>query len=361
MIAAVPPINGSDLQDTNEAGRQYLQSFLDGQPLLAALITVCRLRLPERLADSPATADELASWCTSTLNAPDLNAEYLERILRVAHAYGWVQCDQDLAYSLTEAGTLLVPDAPNSMVPAVITRSFELWRQAAASMYDTVVTGTPVALDDCPTLYDWLDRQPPTVRDTFDAFMASRSSLIAPAIADLDLSGKRSLIDLGGGKGILLATLLRKHPNLLGFLVERGRVAQAARDYLAQDPDLAGRHQVLERDLFRDGIPPRFKPVYVLSSVLHNLGDDQAVTLLERIAKTMRDTGDAELWVAECVRPERPEPHPSMPLDLLMLTLTYGGKERTVEELARLLHYAGLSLLDVRPLPAGQSLLIARI
>ncbi|MEV1176068.1 methyltransferase [Nonomuraea sp. NPDC049784] len=155
-----------------------------------------------------------------------------------------------------------------------------------------------------------------------------------------------------------------------GVLVELDRVADEARDHLTTAyPDLTGRYEIVNGDMFQN-VPARPQAVYLLSRVIHNYGDDQCAALLQRLASAMGESGpEAELFLMEHLLPEDPQAdeaqlHPSHALDMIMMTLTVGGQERTRLHLSRLLTDAGFILpaAEAKPnLPAEMTLLIARL
>jgi hypothetical protein len=86
---------------------------------------------------------------------------------------------------------------------------------------------------------------------------------------------------------------------------------------------------------------------YVIKSVLHDW-DDRAVQSLRHCRDAMASHRRV-LVIETVVYPGQPMGHPHPMIDLEMM-LTFGGKERTEQELATLLRSAGLSLEQVTPI-----------
>jgi len=64
----------------------------------------------------------------------------------------------------------------------------------------------------------------------FDAAMLERTAAFAPSVAaGYDFSGIRTVVDVGGGRGNLLAAILRGHRHLQGTLFEVPAVTAGAR------------------------------------------------------------------------------------------------------------------------------------
>ncbi|MFI7643262.1 methyltransferase [Nonomuraea sp. NPDC049400] len=372
------PVGQSAPDRAPEDACRHIQRIQDAAALNMVLYAFCELRLADRLAQGPATGPELADWLRINADAPDVDVSKLERFLGVAEAGGLVTRSTQ-GYELTTAGRTLDSSAHGSMRPGVMWRGTDLSRMAMASLPSTILTGKPSALQGASGLYDCLQRQPAADQRTFDEFMSRFSDRIASHVATCSFRhiegecafvGKQYVVDVGGGRGTLLAETLRNHAHLRGVLVELDRVADEARDHLATAyPDLTGRYEVVNGDMFKE-VPPRPQAVYLLSRVIHNYGNDQCAVLLKRLASAMGESGPgAELFLMEHVLPEDPQMedarlHPSHALDMIMMALTVGGQERDLFALSRLLTDAGFILpaAEAKPdLPAGMTLVIARI
>jgi SAM-dependent methyltransferase len=175
--------------------------------------------------------------------------------------------------------------------------------------------------------------------------MSERTAAFAPGVAaGHDYSGVRTVVDVGGGKGTLLAAILRAHVRLRGVLMEAPAVAAAAGPVL-EAAGVADRCEVISGDFFA-GVPDGADR-YLLANVLHDWDDDRAVAILAECRKAM--TKDGRVLIVERLIPDDPEQAlPTLLSDLNMLIVT-GGKERTNAEYASLLTGAGLALDRVTP------------
>jgi hypothetical protein len=103
---------------------------------------------------------------------------------------------------------------------------------------------------------------------------------------------------------------------------------------------------------------PAGADAYLLSRVLHDWGDDDAVRVLRTCRAAMRP--DSVLLVVEAVLPERAVDDPAaVRMDLHMLLLL-PGRERTAAEYATLCDEAGLRVTADVPTPAGVHVLEVR-
>ena len=156
------------------------------------------------------------------------------------------------------------------------------------------------------------------------------------------------VLDVGGGTGTLISSLLNANPHLTGVILERQVVVADARAASAER-GLAARCEVVAGDFFQS-VPAVEADVVIPSHVIHDWDDAHAATILRNTRAAMRQ-GD-RLLVAEAIVPPGNEPHPSKQMDVTML-LWGDGRERTLEEYRDLLDSAGLRLNRVMSLPAN--------
>ncbi|MGW4412242.1 methyltransferase [Nonomuraea sp. NPDC004702] len=318
----------------------------------AALHAFVSLGGPEHLAAAgELPSEELAARC-------EADPAMMGQLLSALHCYGIVSAHRG-RYQLSPTGMALLPDADDSMYAAVRVTGSPLWWQAAGTLDKTVRTGHPAVLDGARDPYERLAGEP-ELAALFDQFMVSRSAAVGRDLASMadGFVGARTVTDLGGGQGGVLAAILHAHPTLRGALVERADVAPRASAYL-NGQGLSDRTTVVVGDIFSVIHPGAQR--YLLSSILHNWSDLDCVTVLALIRAAMRDSGpDAELWCVEAIKPARPGMYsPTIDLGLRMMALFPGGKERTLEELLALMDQAGLRCRTTLPLAHGQTLLIA--
>jgi hypothetical protein len=182
--------------------------------------------------------------------------------------------------------------------------------------------------------------------EVFHGSMADRARREANAVAAaFDYSGCRTVVDVGGGRGILLARLLDGRPELVGVLADLPAALPGARAYL----DAAGVGDRVQDEAidFFVGIPGG-GDVYVLSRVLHDWTDADASRILETCRAGMPAT--ARLVVVDAIVPEIASDAPAaVRMDLYMMVLL-GARERTEGELRALLVAAGFEVDAVTPL-----------
>jgi hypothetical protein len=157
-----------------------------------------------------------------------------------------------------------------------------------------------------------------------------------------DWSRIEHVVDIGGGTGEMLRTLLAAHPHLRGMLFDLPRVVAAAKP--------AERLTTAAGDFFADPLPRG--DAYVLSQILHGYADDGAGRIVSRCV----EAGDARarILLVEQLISEQPTPGEAS-FDLFMFTLG-GGRQRTLDEFRSLAESVGLVLRSSQQLTTGTSL-----
>ncbi len=144
------------------------------------------------------------------------------------------------------------------------------------------------------------------------------------------------VVDVGGGAGSLLATLLPRHPRLRGTLVDLPRTAAAVATAMA-GKGLADRCTTIGGNFFDEGVIPAGADVYVLLNVLIDWGDDESLRILRRCREAAGTA--ARVLCVEWAPPERGRGVTHADLHQLILN---GGRVRTEAQLTQLATTAGL-------------------
>jgi hypothetical protein len=199
-------------------------------------------------------------------------------------------------------------------------------------------------------------RRSPEDGSIFDDAMTDISMLWAPSVAAAyDFGQLGSLMDVGGGNGLLLSTIMTVHPALDGVLADKPEVLERARRREFWSADLVGRLRFQPMDFFL-GVPPGCR-AYLMKNIIHDWDDERARRILLNCRRTVPNDG-VVLLVEYCVGREN-TPTVGKAVDLVMLTLT-GGKERTVGEHRELLASAGFSVKQTIPLANDVMIIEAR-
>ena len=295
-----------------------------------------KLGIADRLADGPKTAARLAALV-------DAHPPSLYRVLRALAALGVFTEDADGRFALTPLAGPLRRDAPDSLHAFALMWGDTFW-PACGSLLHCVRTGQ-TAFDHLHGMgaFEYM-HQHPQAAEVFDEAMSNLTRVQAAAVvAAYDFSGVRTLVDVGGGKGTLLAAVLRANPGMRGVLYERPDVLPAARKAL-EDEGMLGRCELKRGDFFAS--VPEGGDAYALKDVVHDWDDERASAILANCARAMGR--QARLLLIERGLPPRNVQGPGKMVDVVMLAMT-GGRERTEPEYADLLSRAGLRLARVVP------------
>lgn len=303
---------------------------IGGVSRFAALAAMAELGCADHLHDGPLSAEDLALRCQADPSA-------LRRVLRQLASMGMVATTAPGVYALTEAGATLRENAPDTLRPAVRMIAEEGFWYAMGATARTVRTGRSAFDERFGPLYGYL-RDNPGAGRLFDDYMAARAWPFARAVASrCDFSGVRTLVDVAGGKGHILASVLGSHPEVRGVLFDQEHVIPGARELMSK-AGLEDRCEFVSGDFFVS-VPPA-ADVYLLSSVIHNWSDEDAVRILRNVRDAMAEAG--RVLLVEFVMPDDDRPHPSKDVDIRMLTLFGAGMERSVSEYGELLAESGL-------------------
>ena len=168
----------------------------------------------------------------------------------------------------------------------------------------------------------WSDAaENPHLRETFDKQMTHRFLAQVPQIiANYDWSRFPAIVDVGGGRGDLLAAILRANPGMHGHLVDLDPTASAAR----QRFDAENLPAEVTAGSFFDPLPAGAS-AYLLSDIFHDWDDDHSHQILARCVEAAGSTG--RILILEPVADRGADTE----MNLAMLAL-YGGRERRVDE-----------------------------
>jgi hypothetical protein len=331
---------GSGLNAENALEREdELSQLVSSYRVSQAIYVVVKLGIPDLLADGPRGSDELAE-------ATGTHAGALYRVLRFLAGVGLFEERAPNQLSLTSLGAGLCTAAPKTLQAQVLSQldpsCWESWGQ----LLHSVRTGE-TAFDQVHGMgfFTYLGKHPDAAR-IFDQAMTSNTARSGAAITRAyDFSGIGRLVDVGGGQGLLLATVLQAYPRMHGVLFDRPEVVAGA-PAIVEAAGVAERCQLVGGDFFE--AVPAGGDAYALRQILHDWGDARATEILKNCQQAMQGPGKV-LVVEREIRPDYRQGLSVLRLDLEML-VNLGGLQRTEEEYSALFAEAGLRLSTVVPL-----------
>jgi hypothetical protein len=320
------------------AGVADMRRLLLGFSITIGVSAVAELGIADYLSERPRTAAELARL-TGT------DESFLRRLLRFLSSEGlFEERDGDL-FALTERSHWLRSDVPGSFrARAVYTGSAMSW-MAWGSMLQCLKTGKSGFLAAFgQDIFDHIREHPDTAA-TFNAFMATQTAASSAAILNAySFADVREMVDVGGGHGALVASVLRANAGARGILFDMPEIIATARPAL-EKAGVADRCRTESGDFF--ALVPDGADLYALKFILHDWPDDKCVAILRNCRKAMAP--GAKVLIVEFVVPESRGPHISKFMDINMMVNTSGGRERTEREFTQLLAAAGLRLQRIVP------------
>jgi len=324
--------------------RQLIMGFRMTQMIHAA----ASLGVADQLRDSPKSARALAA-------AVGAHPASLGRLLRALATVGIFRETKRGEFELTARARLLCSDTPGSLRGmAVLYGEDWLWRAYGHTAH-AVRTGEP-GFDQVHgvAFYPYLQAHPHAAA-RFDDAMSGYSAIEARAIVEaFDFSDVPSIVDVGGGQGVLAAALLHAHPRLHATVFDlAGPIAEARR--IAVNAGLHHRCNCVAGDFFVE-VPPA-DGVVLLKSVLHNWDDSRAIVLLRNCRRAMQS--GARLLIAERLLAAGDAPSEAALFDINMLVVA-AGQERTQSQYRALLARAGFAVTRVIATASALSLIEAR-
>jgi len=318
-----------------------LTSMAMGYTRSRVLCAAARLGVADALGNEEKTVEQLAHLCQA-------NPAALYRLLRAMASFGLLRETASRRFSLTPSGEPLRKDAPNSEWAAVVFWA-DLLADSWSQLTECVKTGeSAMSVMRREGISPRWAKEPDAPK-IFRAVMGTAPAQDYMRIARAwDFSPYRTVADLGGGGGALIAAILESFPQLRGMLVDREESIDEARPRF-RNSEFESRCKLIASDLSQN-VPPG-ADVYILKHVLHGCVDEAAIGILRNCHDVVGEEG--RLLVIEFVLPEvvdraDPELEPRLMSDLNMLVVT-GGKERSAPGWKSLLRHAGFECRGIVP------------
>jgi SAM-dependent methyltransferase len=292
------------------------------------LRVVVTLRIAELIAAGTSRVTDLAE-------ASGADPESLGRVLRHLAGSGVFEEPAPGQFALNEAARALLepPIRLGLALDGIGGRMAHAW----GSLLPAVKSGSPAYREVFGRSF-WEDLEAnPDIAASFDDLMgpSGHGNPDPDVLVDGDWSSVRTVVDVGGGTGALLAAILREHPTLRGTLVDLPRTVARA-GLVFQAAGVADRVTLAAQSFF-DPLPAG-ADLYLLKSVLADWPDREAVAILTRCAEAARPEGRVLIlngvWPDDTTAP---------PQDLLMMVLV-GGRQRSLTDFRGLARTAGLDV-----------------
>jgi hypothetical protein len=320
--------------------------MLGGLYVAGAIHALAELGVPDLLENGPKSAKELAAEIGA-------KADPLYRLMRATSSVGLLAEGADGKFSQTPMSAVLCKNARPSLRGYARMGGRDWHHRGWAHLAHCVRTGGQ-ALDEIygKPIFEYL-QQNREEAEVFDESMTGLSSVDGPAVADAyDFEGIRSIVDVGGGHGLLLATILERNPEMKGTLYDVAYVVEGAKDRALKS--MNDRCTFASGDMFAS--VPTGTDAYIMKHIIHDWPDGLCLKILKACRAGLNPGG--KLLVVDCVVPPANDFSPIKFFDLQMLIFP-GGRERTEPEFRDLLATGGWKLNRIIPTAAMDSIVEA--
>lgn len=316
---------------TNVAVFEMTQQFWIAKSLGVA----CELNIAEIIGNETMHIDEIATKAS-------VDSASLYRLLRALASEGVFVEKQSHVFSNTKRSATLISGKDSMKYMIQHQLNPDNWAVVNELKYSVTTGKSAVRKLFGEGVFEHIGKDP-AKNELYNKAMINTSDLTAQAVLSAyDFSNYNQIIDVGGGKGQLLASILSKYPKVEATLFDFPHVVDHAEE-------LFGNHKVdsrakVEAGSFFDFIPSG-GDAYIMKNIMHNFDDKDCVTILKNIRKVIPQNG--RILILEMVIPEDNKPFYGKVFDLQMLLGADGAKERTKNEFAEIFSLAGFELTRV--------------
>ena len=331
--AAAPP------QDAAEAAAaaEHLFRIGTGYMLSRALQVAIELRVADHLAPGPRTAAELAK-------ATGVNEDALHRVLRALASAGVFAEIEPRRFALTPPAALLRTGSPESLSPLLrwISDPFH-FRVYADAMHSMKTAQPAVEKTFGVPVFEHFARDT-ELSAVFNDAMTTFSAIVVPGVLKAyDFTGVNVLVDVAGGHGAVLTSVLEAYPQMRGILFDLDHVVAGAEPRIER-LGLKNRCQTVAGDFFAK--VPAGGDAYIMKHIIHDWDDERARTILKNVRVALEGKPNGKVILLESVIEPGNAPDLGKLIDIEMLMMT-GGRERTADEFAALFAASGFEMTRV--------------
>ncbi len=311
--------------------------LISGFWISRCIYVAAKLGIADLVKNESKTAAELAA-VTGT------NGPSLFRVMRALASVGVFSQDAEGRFAITALSETLRSDIRGSLRAFAMTELGEEHYPAWGELLHSVRTGE-IAFNHAfgMPVWEFFAKHPDNATIFNDAMSGMTAQANEAILSQYDFAGINTLVDIGGGHGGLITSILQRYPAMNGILFDSPQVIEGAKAPV--DASGVGDRCRLVAGNFFESVPEGGN-AHILKWIIHDWNDDQSVAILKNCHRALPENG--KLILVEAVVPASNEPHFSKFIDLNMLVMT-GGRERTEEEFRALYKTAGFRLTRVVP------------
>lgn len=308
-----------------------MYELISGYWVACAIHTVAELRLADLLLQGPLSVKELAA-------ASDSDPGSLYRLLRAVASVGIFEENTDEKFSLNGLGETLLSNVKGSVRPWAMANLGEHYPAFGNLTYGVKTGKIPFDEVHGVSLWDYYKAHPQAGENVMEAMAGMSGAVIEGIIEAYDFSPFETIVDIGGGNGALLFSVLGAAVKSKGIVFDEPYVIKQTENHIPVT--LKDRCSVSGGSFFK--VIPAGADLYLTKWVLHDWNDDEVLLILKNCFKAM--TAGSKLIIIEAViiDDELNTPHAAKLLDLNVMAMS-PGKERSVREFKELIEAAGLT------------------
>ncbi len=328
-------------KDTKSKSRPHpfaqLMIYIAGKTYTHLVSLAANLGIADLLADGPKSVEDLAA-------ATETHTPSLYRVLRVLDRMGVFSEKEPRIFSLNRMSKYLLTNSPLSVRDWAIMNGSEWHSRTWSNILFNIKTGKP-SFDEVfgMKFFDYFEKKPDefvVYNNVMTFFSKGQAAILANSY---DFSNFQSIVDVGGGHGFLLATILRSNPSLQGILFDLPRVVKGAKKTMEKH-NLLERCKIIGGDFFHS--VPKGADAYIMKYVIHDWYDEKARIILKNCRDAIAPNG--KLLVIDKVISLKSGLEDEIMGDIEMMILG-GGLERTESEFKLLFNSAGFKLTNIIP------------
>lgn len=324
-----------------------MRKMITGFQVTQAIHAAAKLSIADHIQRGVTSCDALAKL-TKT------NSDKLYRLLCALTSIGIFSETTDQNFKLTEKAQLLCSDHPHSLRHYALMYGEEAYITWAE--LESALSSEKSVFESHygESFFQYLANNSEANSIFNLAMKNSTASYKGKIVSHYDFSRFKTLVDIGGGTGELLAEILAVTPHLQTALYEQPLVIEQAKKLL-KDSNFSHSIKFIDGDFFKS-IPPQYN-AYIMRHIVHDWPLDKAKQILSNCCQAMNK--DSVLLLIEGVIKSTRAKDPLKWIDLHMM-VTLNGKERTKAEFATMLHSCGLKMKKIIPV-SGSHLSIIEV
>lgn len=299
-----------------------------------AIYVAAALGIADLLLNGAKSIDELAKDTNS-------HSSNLYRILRALASINIFTEVEPQKFGLTPIAQYLCSDHPNTLRSLAMMLGDEWHWRCWGEILNVVKTGKPAikGLYQVDNTFEYFAKNEVSGAIFNDAMTNSSQNIHTAIIDNYDFSDIDRIIDIGGGYGTLITSILSKYQHMHGVIFDQPSVVSGA-EKLLQSKKISARCETIGGDFFQS--VPSKGDAYILSYIIHDWSDEDCIKILKNIRQGIKK--DGRLLVIEAVVPTGNKSHFSKLMDIEMMVIYPNGRERTQAEFSRLYEASGFQL-----------------